>query len=267
MAVEPVPSEGAAPAAPPSEPKMAPWSEQFPKEFREAHKELLLEYRDRTFNDFIGDTTGVFQKVKGGKGIIVPDEKSTPEERTAFHQFMNLPEKAEEYELKADEKLLNKDFLDSQRKYYFEHGYTKKQAQDDIQRLQATVKQGLDARAARVGEAEKNYKANLVQALKGDVRVAEETENLAKKFIRATFSEQTRQDLVDSGKIYDAQYLIDMANAQRRTEPRKRIDESGVPQYEQAPGAAPRGKFGDGKGGGYSTGWNEAFAENAGGKR
>lgn len=255
----------AATAAPETLEKAVPWSEQFPKEFREAHRDLLLEYKGKTFNDFMADTTGTFKKVKGGKGIIVPDEKSTPEERKAFHAFMNLPEKPEDYELAADEKLLGKDYLEAQRKYYFDHGFTKKQAADDIRRIQETVKAGLAQRNARLSDMAKNYKAALVQAVGGDPGAATETENLAKKYIRATFSEATRKDLVESGKIYNPQYLIDMANAQRKLEPRRRIEESGRPTYEPAPGEKPRGRFGNQKGG-YSNQWNEAFAESAGGK-
>jgi hypothetical protein len=244
--------------------EMPTFAEQFTPEFREAHKDLLVQYKGKKIQEFVEPLAQLSRTVRE-RGIIVPDESSTPEERKTFHEKMNLPMTAGEYELVADEKLLSKQYVEEQRQYYFDHGFTMKQAQADIERIQATVKNGLAAREARLADAEKNYKANLVQAVGGDMKVAEGTENLAKKFIRATFSEKSRQELVDSGRIFDPQFIIDMANAQKRAEPRRRIDESGAPSYETPPGEEPRGKFAGTKGG-YSTGWNEAFAESAGGR-
>jgi hypothetical protein len=257
-------NEGTAGAAQ-EEANLPTFAEQFTPEFREANKDLLSQYSGKKLQELVEPLVALQRTVKE-RGLIVPNEKSTPEERAAFHERMGLPMKAEDYELAADEKLLPKEYVEEQRKYYFAHGFTKKQAQDDLARIQETVKKGLEARAARTADAEKNYKANLVQTLKGDIKAADETENLAKKYIKATFSEKSRKELVDSSRVYDPDFLVDMANAQRKLEPHRRVDESGQPTFEPAPGGHPRGKFGD-QPGAYGGQWREAFAESAGGKR
>lgn len=78
------------------------WQMALPKEARENPN--VSKYK--TSDDLVKGHLSAVERV--GKSIIIPDEKATPEERKAFYQKLGVPEKPEDYQLKAPEKLHEK---------------------------------------------------------------------------------------------------------------------------------------------------------------
>lgn len=240
----PTPSPETPPAAPPA-PKMPAWKSQVSKGFAEKNAAFLEANADRSIEDVLSEHLSLSKTVQE-RGIIIPTEKSTPEERKAFHDRMGLPTKPEEYELAADG--VSKEELDALRAHYWKNGFTKNQAKNDLAARLEGRKAAQTAQQAAVKAAEDGYMAALVKENGGDEKAAEEDLNLAKKYIQTTFSQEVREELVNSGRIYNAKFLRDMAKAQRDLEPKRRLDGNRGPlPVKIDESAKSRSRFGTGE--------------------
>ena len=72
------------------------WTQRIPEDIR-GEAEVLKKYGNVT--DLARGYVNA-QRLIGKKGVIVPDEKSTPEQIAEFRKALDVPEKPEEYEVK-----------------------------------------------------------------------------------------------------------------------------------------------------------------------
>jgi hypothetical protein len=249
MAVEAKPAEGA-PAAAPEAPVFA---SQITKETREEFAEDLKDFAGKDVNELAREHLTLRRTVRE-RGIIIPNEKSSPEERKAFHERMGLPEKPEEYQFKYDEKVLPKEAVEAARAFVHKHGYTQNQAQAYVSSLESIARGAMEQGAKRKADNEANFMAALTREMGGDAKAAEAAHNLAVKYISSNHSPAVAQRLIDSGMAYDPQYLKEAAAVQARFEPHGRVD--GDPGTGAAEKKAEQGRQGN-----YNDEWVKLYGK------
>ena len=220
---------------------------QLSKETAAQFAEELKPYAGKDVNELFLEHAKLSRTVKE-RGIIVPTKDSPPEEVAAFHARMDLPTKPEEYDLKYDEKAIPKEVVDDARKFVSENGYTRKQAQAYMTKIEGIAKAAAGRAEARKAQGEANKMTALTAAMGGDAKAADAAYNLAVKNM-AGLSEETRKALIDSGVAYHPSFLKDMAGLQAKFEPKGLVlgDEGqlgGGPKKESA-----------GRQGNYSPEW------------
>ena len=248
MAVEAKPLETPAPAP---EPK---FSSQIAKETREEFAEDLKEFAGKDVNDLAREHLTLKRTVKE-RGIIVPNEQSTPEERKAFHERMGLPMKAEEYQFKFDEKVLPKEAVEAARAFVHKNGYTQNQAQAYVTSLESIARGAQEAGARRKEAADSNRMEALTREFNGDAKAAEEAYNLAVKHISSNHSPAVAQRLIDSGMAYDPGYLKEISVIQKKIEPR------GLVLGDGEKGGGPKKAAEQGRQGNYHDDWQKLYGK------
>jgi hypothetical protein len=243
----PTPEEtAAAEAAKAATPKFV---SQLSKETAAQYAEELKGYAGKDVNELFIEHASLSRKVKE-RGIIVPTKDSPPEEIAEFHTRMDLPTKPEEYDLKADEKLIPKPVIEETRQFVYANGLTRKQAQAHMSRLEAIARAAAGSAETRKAQAEANKMPALTAAMNVDAKAAEAAYNLAVKNM-AGLSEETRKVLLDSGVAYHPAFLKDMAGLQAKFEPHGFVAGEGGAVGGGAQGAKPAGRQGN-----YSEEWN-----------
>ena len=202
-------------AAKAAEPKFA---SQVKKEVREQYADVLKSYAGKDVNELFLEHASLAQKVKE-RGIIIPTKDSPPEEVAEFHARMGLPTKAEEYDLKYDEKFVPKEVVDDAKAFVHANGYTRKQAQAYMTKIESIAKAAAGRTEARKAQGEANKMQALTAAMGGDSKAADAAYNLAVKKL-AGYSEKTRTALINSGVAYDPDFLKDIAAEQAKLEPK-----------------------------------------------
>ena len=246
----PTPEETAAAEAAAKAGKVHQFTPQLPKETREMFAEELKAYEGKELKDLVTDHFTLAKKVKE-RGIIIPTKDSPPEEIAEFHARMDLPTKAEEYDLKADEKFVPAQVIADTKAFAFANGLTRKQAQAYMSQLENIAKAAAGRTEARKAQAEANKMQGLTAAMGGDAKAAEQAYNLAVKKL-AGYSEATRKALIDSGVAYHPDFLKDLAAEQLKLEPHPLVLGDG------AAGGGEREKPA-GRQGQYSDEWNKLY--------
>jgi hypothetical protein len=198
--------------------EMPTFVSQLQKEFVAEHQEELKGLSGKQIQDVLASHFTLAKTVKE-RGIIIPTKDSPPEEVAEFHARMDLPTKAEEYELKYDEKFVPKEVVDDAKAFVHANGYTRKQAQAYMTKIEGIAKAAAGRTEARKAQGEANKMQALTAAMGGDSKAADAAYNLAVKKL-AGYSEKTRTALINSGVAYDPDFLKDIAAEQAKLEPK-----------------------------------------------
>lgn len=229
----------------PPEPKLPKFGSQLSPEIREKHKKELGEYADKSLNEVWGDL--IETRGKLSRAIVIPDPKDKDQEKfkaeaKAFHERMGIPETPDGYELKADAKILDKNFLSGFRKDAFEMGLTKTQAQKSLAKYEALAKQGMENIKATRKTAEDNLAPALRKALNNDDAEVEKNINLAKKHLVRYGDKRVLNQMADSTLMYNPEFILKAAEIERLLADTKFVDGDGP---NRSPvGAEKRGVFG-----------------------
>jgi hypothetical protein len=250
MATEPV-SAPVEPVVAPAEPKFA---SQVGKEARAEYGDTLKEFAGKDVTDLFVEHAKLSKKVRE-RGIIIPTKDSPPEEVDEFHARMGLPKTAAEYKFTVEDGVLPPEAIAEAQQFAHANGYTSKQAQAYVGRLEAIVKSARGSVESRKAQGEAKLMENLTREMGGDATAAEGARNLAVKYISTNFSPAVAQKLIDSGMAYDPQYIKEAAAAQAKLEPRHVVHGDGGevrgPGKEKSPGRQ----------GNYSPQWNDLYAK------
>jgi hypothetical protein len=239
MVVEPKGDE--APAAP-------KFISQLSKETAAQYAEELKPYAGKDVNELFIEHAKLSKTVRE-RGIIIPTKGSSPEEVAEFHARMDLPTKAEEYDLKVDEKFVPAQVVAEAKEFVHANGYTRKQAQAYMTQIESIAKAAAGRSEARKVQGEANKMQALTAAMNGDAKAADAAYNLAVKRL-AGYSEGTRKALIDSGVAYHPDFLKDLAAEQAKFEPKGIVlGEGGDAGGDRKP-AVPAGRQGN-----YSPEW------------
>jgi hypothetical protein len=242
-------------AAKAAEPKFA---SQVKKEVREQYADVLKSYAGKDVNELFLEHASLAQKVKE-RGIIIPTKDSPPEEVAEFHARMDLPTKAEEYDLKYDDKFVPKEVVDDAKAFVHANGYTRKQAQAYMTKIEGIAKAAAGRTEARKAQGEANKMQALTAAMGGDAKAADAAYNLAVKKL-AGYSEKTRTTLINSGVAYDPDFLKDIAAEQAKLEPKGLVTGEGG-----GAGGGDKKPAVNGRQGNYSPEWQALHGPKAAG--
>ena len=167
------------------------WKNALPEDLR---GEKTLD----TFTDLTGAMKMLVGSVKkiGMKGVIVPGEKATPEEKDAFFKALGRPDAPADYKIevpKGLEDYYDKDYMEGVRKGFHKIGLTQAQAGGILAMYDRMVKEGMAREAAEeeVAHAKAEKVAREKWGADYDLRL-----HLANRMIAENVDEKIRPELL-----------------------------------------------------------------------
>jgi len=161
-----------------SEKRSPKWASQLSPQIRDKYADSLDAYADKTLNDVFEELET--HKAQLSKAIPIPAKDASDEEKKAFLKAMGIPEKPEDYTLKADKLEENNTFLVEFKKHAHAMGLNNTQAQKQLDYVLGIAQAAEEAQKEARANLEKTFAANMTK-LAGDK--AEEVVNLAKKHL------------------------------------------------------------------------------------
>ena len=145
--------------------------------------------------------------------IIVPDkEKGTPEEIKDFFKKMGIPENAEGYEIKADEKDEDMVALSNEvAKFSSKESFTKTQGQNTFEFIKNLVGIGKKEESERLKKLEDTVDERLLEFHEGDKDKRDETNNRFKAFLVRIGSKEAVEELKKTGLLFDPDFMTRIA--------------------------------------------------------
>lgn len=192
-----------------SQPKTHTYLSQASPEIREKYADYFKEYPK--INDVLLAHVKAQDRLK--RSIVVPDkEKASAEEIKAFYKQMGIPESAEEYEMKYDEKLPEmKEVSKLIGKTALDAGLTKNQGKALWETVAGIVSAGVKEQEDRNKAAEAALPDKLTEMYHGEQEKATEAINLFKALIVRIGNKDVVKTLSSSGLLYNPAFVSSMA--------------------------------------------------------
>jgi hypothetical protein len=157
------------------------------------------------------------QKQMGKDKVIIPNDKSTPEELKEFNKKMGWVENEAEYKFgkQLDEKVVAKEFVDSFRKFAHSSGMPVKQAEKMLDFFESTTVEG--KKAAEAAEA-KEWETGLNNLKSKWGNAYDRKIMAANSFVDKLGGEEFKKHINEKGYVADAKFVEFMADLYEKIE-------------------------------------------------